>query len=101
MNINTAKIESLVRQLLLEIGEDPEREGLLKTPERVRGELLNHAVDRGWRTVLHGTEVVVLSASCGTYSSLPFTCRPVLRKYSIRRLRAPASTRDASRLRPI
>jgi hypothetical protein len=40
----------------------------------VRGELLNHAVDRGWRTVLHGTEVVVPSASCGTYSSLPFTC---------------------------
>jgi hypothetical protein len=35
MNINTAKIESLVRQPLLEIGEDPEREGLLKTPERV------------------------------------------------------------------
>jgi hypothetical protein len=32
MNINTAKIESLVRQLLLEIGEDPERERLLKTP---------------------------------------------------------------------
>ena len=26
MNINTAKIESLVRQLLREIGEDPERE---------------------------------------------------------------------------
>ena len=34
MNINTAKIESLVRQLLLEIGEDPERERLLKTPGR-------------------------------------------------------------------
>jgi hypothetical protein len=28
----------------------------------VRGELLNHAVDKGSRTVLHGTEVVVPSA---------------------------------------
>ncbi len=30
-----ARLEALVRQLLLELGEDPEREGLLKTPERV------------------------------------------------------------------
>ena len=28
-------IEELVRQTLLRIGEDPEREGLLKTPSRV------------------------------------------------------------------
>jgi len=33
--VNTAKVASLVRELLKEIGEDPEREGLLKTPERV------------------------------------------------------------------
>jgi GTP cyclohydrolase I len=35
MEPNAAKIAALVRQLLLELGEDPEREGLLKTPERV------------------------------------------------------------------
>jgi GTP cyclohydrolase IA len=33
--MDTDKISTLVRQLLLEIGEDPQREGLLKTPQRV------------------------------------------------------------------
>jgi GTP cyclohydrolase I len=35
MEPNIGKIETLVRQLLVELGEDPAREGLLKTPERV------------------------------------------------------------------
>lgn len=29
------RVSSLVRQLLIEIGEDPDREGLVRTPERV------------------------------------------------------------------
>ncbi len=33
--MNQAKVERLVTQLLEEIGEDPAREGLVKTPERV------------------------------------------------------------------
>jgi GTP cyclohydrolase I len=33
--MNTERVKDLVRQLLVEIGEDPNREGLLKTPERV------------------------------------------------------------------
>src|SRR5574340_41034 len=32
--MNTQKVEDLVRELLAELGEDPTREGLLKTPER-------------------------------------------------------------------
>ncbi|MGE5094560.1 MAG: GTP cyclohydrolase I FolE [Betaproteobacteria bacterium] len=35
MEPNAEKIEGLVRQLLVELGEDPEREGLVKTPLRV------------------------------------------------------------------
>jgi GTP cyclohydrolase I len=35
MELNTAKIEALIRELLIEIGEDPDREGLLRTPHRV------------------------------------------------------------------
>jgi len=35
MEPNQVKIEGLVRQLLIELGEDVNREGLLKTPSRV------------------------------------------------------------------
>jgi GTP cyclohydrolase IA len=33
--VNRQRVAELVRELLVEIGEDPEREGLLKTPARV------------------------------------------------------------------
>ncbi len=33
--VNLPRVEQLVRQLLVELGEDPDREGLLKTPLRV------------------------------------------------------------------
>ena len=32
--MNTERVAELIKELLIEIGEDPEREGLLKTPER-------------------------------------------------------------------
>ena len=35
MDLNAEKIGRLVRELLIEIGEDPVREGLLNTPQRV------------------------------------------------------------------
>ena len=33
--MNVKRVAELVRELLVEIGEDPDREGLLRTPERV------------------------------------------------------------------
>jgi GTP cyclohydrolase I len=48
MEPNVTKIESLVRELLVQLGEDPDREGLVKTPLRVAQALsfLTH----GYRT---------------------------------------------------
>ena len=46
------KIASLVRQLLVELGEDPAREGLLKTPARVAKSL--SFLTRGYRQTPRG-----------------------------------------------
>lgn len=37
--MNSARVEALVRELLVEVGEDPTREGLLRTPARVAASL--------------------------------------------------------------
>ena len=41
-------MQALIRQILVSIGEDPEREGLLRTPERVERSL--EFLTRGYRT---------------------------------------------------
>ena len=41
------KIEELIKDLILQIGEDPEREGLIKTPERVA---------KAWQFLANGYE---------------------------------------------
>jgi GTP cyclohydrolase I len=48
MHLKAKKIEALVRELLVEIGEDPEREGLVKTPSRVAAAL--EFLTSGYRT---------------------------------------------------
>ena len=35
-SLTSASFEQLVREMIVRIGEDPEREGLVRTPERVR-----------------------------------------------------------------
>ena len=48
MEPNLEKMETLVRQLLVELGEDPKREGLRDTPKRVAKSLL--FLTNGYRT---------------------------------------------------
>jgi GTP cyclohydrolase IA len=50
MEPDTQKIETLVRELLVELGEDPKREGLQKTPLRVAQAL--RFLTHGYRTDL-------------------------------------------------
>ena len=49
---NEKKIAALVKQLLVELGEDPERDGLVKTPARVAKSLLY--LTRGYRQTPRG-----------------------------------------------
>jgi GTP cyclohydrolase I len=54
--MNAEKVESLVRELLKEIGEDPQREGLVKTPERIAKALdfLTSGYGQDVDTLIHG-----------------------------------------------
>jgi GTP cyclohydrolase I len=53
--MNTKRVADLIRELLKEIGEDPDREGLLKTPERVARayEFLTHGYREDHRAVIN------------------------------------------------
>ena len=55
MEPDIRKMEALIRQLLVELGEDPDREGLLKTPERVAKafSFLTHGYREDLKTVIN------------------------------------------------
>jgi GTP cyclohydrolase I len=55
-DFNYGKVEKLIEQLLKEIGEDPKREGLLKTPHRVAKayEFLTQGYHKDIHKVLNG-----------------------------------------------
>ncbi|HEY3398002.1 MAG TPA: GTP cyclohydrolase I FolE [Armatimonadota bacterium] len=54
--MNHERVEALVRELLAEIGEDPDREGLLRTPQRVATawEFLTRGYQQDPQSVLNG-----------------------------------------------
>jgi GTP cyclohydrolase I len=54
--VDKAHVESLVRELLIELGENPEREGLRRTPTRVAESLafLVHGQSMDLKEVVHG-----------------------------------------------
>ncbi len=56
--LNIEKIENLVQQLLIELGEDPKREGLFRTPERIAKSL--EFLTSGYRT----TAAEVINSAC-------------------------------------
>ena len=53
---NEKKIAALVREIILELGEDPEREGLKKTPARVAKAMtfLTRGYRQNLKTVVNG-----------------------------------------------
>ena len=55
---NQTRIARLVRELLVELGEDPEREGLKKTPQRVAKSLtfLTRGYRQNLKTVVNGAK---------------------------------------------
>src|SRR3954467_6374183 len=85
--VDIPRIEKAVREILIAVGEDPDREGLVKTPSRVArayGELMAGLQDdpkRHLRTVFHESyqEVVLLRDiefhSLCEHHLLPFTGR--------------------------
>jgi GTP cyclohydrolase I len=74
--VNKKRVQELVRELLLELGEDPEREGLLRTPLRVAEsyefltsgyradpkELINEAV------FAHDADQMIIARDIGVFS---------------------------------
>ncbi len=92
------QVESAVREILLAIGEDPDREGLRATPERVRrmyGEIFGgYAMDL--ETVVHGAVFNETSGGMVVVRDISFTaCANIICCRSSGRLTPLTSRTDA------
>jgi len=57
-------MQDLIRQLLAELGEDPDREGLVETPRRVDQSF--RALTSGYSTDIDGVQWISVSAAVGS-----------------------------------
>jgi GTP cyclohydrolase I len=82
--VDTIRIEEAVREILLAIGENPEREGLVQTPARVArfwAEFMNQEAEHTLTTfeTVQADQMIVVSGitvwSLCEHHLLPFRCR--------------------------
>ena len=94
--MNKERVEQLIRELLIELGEDPNREGLERTPSRVAETW--HVLTRGYREdpreitcatlrrtqqymiIAHNIEIIAcVSPTCCPFGRchIGYTCRSV------------------------
>lgn len=70
--MNQKRVEELVRELLIEIGEDPDREGLIKTPERYAKAM--EFLTKGYR---ENAETIINNAIFSSEANNMIICRDI------------------------
>ena len=70
--MNQKRVEELIRELLIEIGEDPDREGLIKTPERYAKAM--EFLTKGYR---ENAETIINNAVFSSEANNMIICRDI------------------------
>jgi GTP cyclohydrolase I len=70
--MNQKRVEELIRELLIEIGEDPDREGLIKTPERYAKAM--EFLTKGYR---ENAETIINNAIFSSEANNMIICRDI------------------------